>query len=104
VPLLTSTLRALAANTRLRRRPSRMHRFTESLIDVKIPYWSYTFLGAEMICMCGLFVGHFSRSYPIHRERVTMDDLVEADAQVNALRLRNLDTDSARVALFMCRA
>ena len=47
-------------------------RFTRSLIGVKHRIWAYTFLGAECIMAIGMIVGHSSRSFPVHRERVRL--------------------------------
>ena len=45
-------------------------RFKRSLIDVDHLIWAYTFLGAECIMAIGMIVGHSSRSFPVHREKV----------------------------------
>jgi hypothetical protein len=49
------------------------------------PIWSYIFLAAEIIMCIGLWIGHISRSFPVQREKVYMDDLVEADPQTGIL-------------------
>lgn len=46
-------------------------RFMRSLINVDHIIWAYTFLGAECIMALGMIVGHSSRSFPVHREKVT---------------------------------
>lgn len=45
-------------------------RFTRSLIGVKHIIWAFTFLAAECIMAIGMIVGHSSRSFPVHREKV----------------------------------
>ncbi|CAM9128076.1 unnamed protein product [Discosporangium mesarthrocarpum] len=62
-------------------------RFTRSMVDVPYPYWGYTFLAAECIMAVGLLVGHASRSFPVHREKVNMDDLVSIDDQIGRVRV-----------------
>jgi hypothetical protein len=51
------------------------------------PIWSYVFLAAEIIMCIGLWIGHISRSFPVQREKVYMDDLVEADPQTGDLKV-----------------
>lgn len=45
-------------------------RFTRSLIGVNNIIWAYIFLGSECIMAIGMIVGHSSRSFPVHREKV----------------------------------
>lgn len=47
------------------------YRFTRSLIGVPHFIWACIFLGAECIMAIGSIVGHSSRSFPVHREKVT---------------------------------
>ncbi|CAM9254143.1 unnamed protein product, partial [Discosporangium mesarthrocarpum] len=62
-------------------------RFTRSMIDVEMIYWGYTFLGAECIMGLGMIVGHASRSFPVHRQKVYMDDLVSIDEGIGELKI-----------------
>lgn len=45
-------------------------RCLRSLIGVNHVIWAYIFLGAEFVMAIGLIVGHSSRSFPVHREKV----------------------------------
>ena len=45
-------------------------RCLRSLINVKHLIWAYIFLIAECIMAIGMIVGHSSRSFPVHREKV----------------------------------
>lgn len=45
-------------------------RIKRSLIGVLHVIWGYIFLGAECIMAIGMIVGHSSRSFPVHREKV----------------------------------
>lgn len=47
-------------------------RFTRSLIGVSNIIWAYIFLGSECIMAIGMIVGHSSRSFPVHREKVKL--------------------------------
>ncbi|CAM9232176.1 unnamed protein product [Choristocarpus tenellus] len=62
-------------------------RFTRSMIGIGHPYWGYTFLAAECIMAIGLIVGHYSRSFPVIREKVYMDDMVEADDTIGKVKV-----------------
>lgn len=45
-------------------------RCLRSLIGVKHLIWAYVFLVAECVMAIGMIVGHSSRSFPVHREKV----------------------------------
>lgn len=45
-------------------------RCLRSLIGVKHLIWAYIFLIAECVMAIGMIVGHSSRSFPVHREKV----------------------------------
>lgn len=45
-------------------------RCLRSLIGVKHIIWAYIFLIAECTMAIGMIVGHSSRSFPVHREKV----------------------------------
>lgn len=45
-------------------------RFKRSLIGVTHIIWGCIFLAAECIMAIGMIVGHSSRSFPVHREKV----------------------------------
>ena len=45
-------------------------RCVRSLIGVNHIIWAYMFLVAECIMAIGMIVGHSSRSFPVHREKV----------------------------------
>ncbi|CAM9857880.1 unnamed protein product, partial [Ectocarpus fasciculatus] len=62
-------------------------RITRSLIGVDHIIWAFIFLIAECIMAIGLIVGHSSRSFPAHREKVYMDDLTDIDEAIGALKV-----------------
>ncbi|CAM9802931.1 unnamed protein product, partial [Laminaria digitata] len=62
-------------------------RFRKSLVGVPYRAWAYTFLGAECIMAIGMIVGHSSRSFPVHREKVFMDDLTDIDDTIGQLKV-----------------
>ncbi|KAG5176027.1 cellulose synthase, family GT2 [Tribonema minus] len=67
--------------------PPPPRRLTKSLDGIKYPIWGYIFFGAEVLLIVGLLVSHVSRAFPIHRERVTMDELVDSDPQTGDLKV-----------------
>lgn len=46
-------------------------RIMRSLVAVPHRIWAWTFLVAECIMAIGMIVGHSSRSFPVHREKVS---------------------------------
>ncbi|CAM9685458.1 unnamed protein product, partial [Ectocarpus sp. 13 AM-2016] len=62
-------------------------RITRSLKGVDHIIWAFIFLSAECIMAIGMIVGHSSRSFPAHREKVYMDDLTDVDETIGALKV-----------------